>query len=114
LIIGHESIVIQFLNKGVYMKQQCQCSVCNAAISSKELNENDLHIFVGKNSENFNSDRENFECDLNFESVIYWDVGMSNFDRYYIYLSEHGECIAWYDNINNCGFKSISIEEAYA
>jgi hypothetical protein len=112
--MGNESIVIQFLNKGVYMKQQCQCSVCNSAISSQKLTENDLHIFVGKNSENFNCDQEDFEFDLNFESVIYWDVGMSNSDRYYIYLSEHGDCIAWYDNINNCGFKFVASEEAYA
>jgi hypothetical protein len=96
------------------MKKQCQCSVCGSAMSSQEITENDLHIYVGTNSENFKCDQEEFEYDLNFESVIYWDVGMSDFDRYYIYLSEYGDCIAWYDNINKCGFKSVASDEACA
>jgi hypothetical protein len=100
--------------KGGYMKQKCKCSVCNAAISSHQFTEYDLHIYVGTNSENSHCDQEDFELDLSFKSVIYWNVGFSDSDRYYIYLSEDGEFIAWYDNINNCGIKSVVSKRACA
>ena len=85
-------------------KYKCVCEACLQA-STIKASEYDLHLFVGFNPRNFEGDIEVFEEDLCFESVIHWDVGFTDKSRYFVYRDETANMVAWYDTVNEIGFK---------
>ncbi len=87
----------------------CKCASCGDALVSK-LTEDMMHIYVGSNAANDEREIEDFQEELTFASVIYWDVGYSGSERYLIYADEFGDAVAWYDQINGEGFKPAIVE----
>jgi hypothetical protein len=87
-------------------KMNCVCDVCKSA-KKMTVSESDLHKFVGSKKSNSNCNLMQFETDLKFHHVIHWDVGFADNVRYYIYRDTVGKLLAWYDTIQNCGFKVV-------
>ncbi len=85
-------------------KYQCVCEACLKAKKIK-ASEYDLHLFVGVNPCNFEGDLQDFEWGLCFQSVTHWDVGFTDKARYFVYRDETGSMFAWYDTVNEIGFK---------
>lgn len=85
-------------------KFKCQCEICKNGLK-KKLTESDLHEYVGVNKSNFKCELRKFEKGLMYSAVTHWDVGYTEYARYYIYLDIHGNAVAWYDSVNNLGFK---------
>jgi len=86
---------------------ECQCSACNANFGFS-LTVDDLQFFLANNPHNQMCKLDEFE-DFEFASVIHWDVGHCNDARYYVYRDGRGETIAWYDNANSSGYKSLFV-----
>lgn len=87
----------------------CKCAGCGNSLVSK-LTEGMLHIYVGSNTANDERDIGDFQEELTFASVTYWDVGCCGSERYLIYADEFGDAVAWYDQINGEGFKPAIVE----
>ncbi len=81
--------------------------VCEACLQARNIRASEcyLHLFVGFNRSNFEGDLEDFEGDLSFDSVIHWDVGFADKARYFVYRDETASMVAWYDTVNELGFK---------
>lgn len=82
----------------------CECDECNKKLGSA-LSDGMLHLFIGLNDSNYLCNRNDFEINLNYESVMTWNVGREKYYRYYFYLDLNENLIAWYDNAEHCGFK---------
>jgi len=87
------------------IKSACVCSLCKSDVAFRH-SENDLHIYVGMHKSNNKCDLNIFESDIDYKAVTHWDVGFADEARYYIYFNDDGNAIAWYDSINEIGYKN--------
>lgn len=83
---------------------KCFCDICKSARLPK-FSEREAHVFVGMNKANDWRELDEFENDLVYKIVTHWDVGYTKDARYYVYRNGRGQAIAWYDSINECGYK---------
>ena len=88
-------------------KYSCVCEACLKA-QKRTVSECDLHLFVGMYRSNYECDLEEFEYGINFAKVLHWDVGFTQDARYFVYRDGEGNMVAWYDKINQAGFKAES------
>ena len=89
-------------NEGVSGVMKCQCC---SAVFKVDTTESDLHLFLGIHESNHECEIDEFEQGLEYESVMYWDIGYCHEARYCIYHDIEGNAVAWYDNINSRGYK---------
>lgn len=85
-------------------KLKCECEICKNGLKN-QLTESDLHEYVGVNKSNSKCDLHKFEKGLMYSAVTHWDVGYTEYPRYFVYLDTHGNAVAWYDGVNHLGFK---------
>ena len=87
--------------------EKCQCVDC-LRYEQMELSEIALHAFLGKSEPNCACERDDFEDELQYTNVLYWDVGQCGEERYCIYRDDEGNLLAWYDRANEIGYKQCS------
>ena len=90
--------------------KNCACEDC-AMYRKMELSETALHAFLGLSEPNFDCERDEFESDLEFTNILYWDVSQCGVERYCIYRDDYGVLVAWYDRINEVGYKQDFAKE---
>ena len=82
----------------------CKCPECEK-YNRMEMTEAEMHLFVGGSAKNFDGNRDDFEIDLAYTNIFYWDVSHCGFTRYCIYRDDEGKLLGWFDNYNELGFK---------
>jgi hypothetical protein len=90
--------------------EKCSCEDC-ARYRKMELSETALHAFLGLSEPNFDCMIEEFEADIEYTNLLHWDVSQCGVERYCIYRNDDGVLLAWYDRINEVGYKQYSIKE---
>jgi hypothetical protein len=83
----------------------CVCRLCQSDAACRH-SENDLHIFVGIHKSNNKCDLHKFQSDFEYKAVLQWDVGYADDPRYYVYFQGEGNAVAWYDVVNEIGYKN--------
>ncbi len=82
----------------------CICEEC-ARYKRMEVSETALHAFLGLSEPNIDCERDDFETNLEYTNILYWDVSQCGVERYCIYRNDAGVLVAWYDRVNQVGFK---------
>ena len=84
--------------------ENCACEDC-AKYRKMELSDTELHAFLGLSEPNFDCERDDFESDIEYTNILHWDVGQCGVERYCFYRNDDGVLVAWYDKLNDVGYK---------
>lgn len=85
-------------------KYECVCEECRVA-NEMEVSAWELQMFIDYNRMNYEGDLVSFEKNMQFASVVHWDVGGEGAEIYFVYRDVGGDMIAWYDWNDEVGFK---------